>query len=216
MNKTYFLLVALTFTLAQRAEAFMWTGESAENVAPKAYRLGVYPQLKLSDGSGFNFAGGVSTGWSDSVSIGGHLGLGDTDFYGGAHVKWTPFPDFEKQPAIGFKFEGLVGREGSENIFGGKVHPIVSKKFDLSAGRFVPYGALPVGVTMFAGNTNFTAQLTGGTEFYTERMKNWGFGAELGVSLSKAFTYIMAFATYDLDSSSSNSSSPRLQRRTRR
>ena len=195
-------LAALFFFTPQPSFAFLFTGESAEIVGPENFELSVLPQLKLSDGSGFNFAAALRTQFNESSSMGAHIGFGDTDFFGGAHFKWTPFPDFERQPAVGFKFEGLVGREEQETLFGGRVHTIVSKKFDTNAGQFIPYASLPLGMVSFRNNYDFQMQLVAGTEFIREPQSKWKFGAELGVNLQKTFTYVLGMVTYSLDSSS--------------
>lgn len=200
-----FLSMGLGFFLALmplKSFAYLFTGESAEIIAPENFELSVLPQLKLSDGTAFNFAAGVKTQFNESTSMGAHIGFGDTDFFGSAHFKWTPFPDFDRQPAVGFKFEGLVGREGQETLFGGRVHTIVSKKFETNMGLFVPYASLPLGMVSFRNNYDFQMQLVAGTEFLREAQSKWKFGAELGVNLQKTFTYVLGVVTYTLDSGS--------------
>lgn len=197
------LLVILFYLPSQ---AFLWTGESAEILPQSGYRLSAIPQLKLSNGTGLNLAAGLRTGWTDSTTYGAFLGLGDTDFFGSAHLKWTPIPDFESQPAVGFKFEGLLARESSDTQFGLRVHTIVSKKFEGSSGLWIPFASLPLGILSGGGRNDFASNLALGSEYFPKKMSNWSFTAEIGLNLSQSFSYAMALVSYDLDGENSANS----------
>ncbi|MEI7973248.1 MAG: hypothetical protein WCH11_02650 [Bdellovibrio sp.] len=187
-------------------QAFLWTGESAEIIPQSGYRLSALTQLKLSNGTGLNLAAGLRTGWTESTTYGAFIGLGDTDFFGNAHLKWTPIPDFESQPAVGFKFEGLLARKSSDTQFGARVHGIVSKKFERSSGLWIPFASLPLGILTGAGRNDFISNLALGSEYFPKKMSHWSFTAEVGLNLSQSFSYAMAIVSYDLDGQNSPNS----------
>lgn len=179
--------------------AFYTTGESAELIAPGKYHLGIEPQLRISDGSGFNVNGLIDTAFGKNGSIRGTLGFGNTDFFTSLAYKWVPIPDYDKQPALGGKLEVLYSRVGQTSLTGLKVHPLISKKFDTEYGLVVPYGSIPFTIFTTSAGSDTSLQLVGGAELSPEQTKKWKFSAELGVNMNKAFSYIAGTAIYLLD-----------------
>lgn len=102
-KKLTVLISALLFFSSQNSHAFYETGESGEIAKEGTYKIGLMPQLRLSDGSGMNFTGFFDRALNDESSLRIHAGLGETDFYMGGSYKWIPIPDYKNQPAIGGK-----------------------------------------------------------------------------------------------------------------
>jgi len=181
------------------AQAFFETGESAEITPAGFYKVGVMPQIRLSDGSGMNFTGFLDSALSEDKSIRVSLGAGETDFYTGGSFKWVPVPDYQNQPAIGAKLEAIYARKSSDSLVSFRVQPLLSKKFDTEDGLFTPYAGLPISITTWRSNTDTQLNVVAGTEYSTDRYKNMEFGAELGLNGNKSFSYISAYMTLLLD-----------------
>jgi hypothetical protein len=188
----------LTLTGAS-AQAFYETGESAEITRPGVYKIGVMPQIRLSDGSGMNVSGFFDSGIDEDKSVRVHLGAGETDFYTGGSFKWVPIPDYQNQPAIGGKAEVIYGRKSSDSVMSLRAQPIISKKFETDHGLLTPYGAIPLSVTTWRSNTDTQVNLVAGSEWSSPSLKNMEFGGELGINISKSFSYIAGYVTFLLD-----------------
>lgn len=195
------LAVLIVCGLSLPTKAYFTTGESGEIQSKGIHKVGFLPQLRISNGSGMNLTGFFDSALNESSSVRVHLGTGETDFYTGISYKWIPIPDYEKQPALGFKFEGIYGREASENITALRVHPLISKVMATDVGTFVPYGSLPVSLVNTKSSSDTAVQIVVGTEYSTSDYPNLGFGGEFGLNGSKAFSYIAGFITYQFEDS---------------
>jgi hypothetical protein len=184
---------------AQHTWAYFETGESAEIQKKGIFRVGLMPQLRLSDGSGLNFTGFCDTALSESSSLRVLAGGGETDFYTGGSYKWIPIPDYDRQPAIGAKFEVIYARIKSDSAVALRVHPLISKKFDTDHGVLIPYVSLPFGTHTYQSTTQTPVNFVTGTEFISPNVDNMQFGAELGLNANKSFSYISAFAVIFID-----------------
>lgn len=197
--KNYILISIISLFLSSSALGFMTVQETAEISPMGKYKLGLEPQLRLSDGSGFNFSGFFDAALSEETSARVAAGFGDTDFFGSGSFKWVPVPDYEKQPAVGGKASIITWRETSVNFVTFRIEPIVSKKFETEHGLFTPFAALPVGFT--SGNSKNTTgiQLAGGTEYHHPDWGNTVVAGELGINAKDSFSYISAYVTFYLD-----------------
>lgn len=195
-------LVSVLFLFcASNSMAFMTVQESNEITPAGKFKVGAEPQLRTSDGSGFNFSGFFDKSLSDSVSLRGQIGTGETDFSTGGSVKWVPYPDFDKQPAIGGKLGATFWREGSDSYTTFRIEPLVSKKFDTDIGLVIPYAAFPI---MFNNGNNYnktSLQIAAGAEFHHPETDNMTFGAEFALNARDSFSYISVFATIYVDES---------------
>ncbi len=163
---------------------------------PNSYRIGVEPQLRLSDGSGGNLGVFVDSALSEGWSWRGQLGTGDTDFWAGASAKWIPIPDFEQQPAIGVRLEVDLGREGTESFTVFRAIPMLSKGFDSEVGKLTPYVAIPFGIMATKGNSETISQLVFGSEATFEQSQGFVYTAEVGFKMSKSFSYLSGTVSY--------------------
>ncbi len=201
--RTRLLVAALLFSAlnfgAKTSSAFMTVQESNELTPEGKYKIGAEPQFRTSDGSGFNFSGFFDRSLGEALSVRGTLGTGDTDFSAGASLKWVPYPDFDKQPAIGGKIGAYIWREGSENYTTFRIEPLVSKKFDTDIGTLIPYAAFPI---MFNSGSNYnktSLQIAAGAELQHPEADNMTFGAEAALNAKDAFAYVSVFATIYID-----------------
>ena len=193
------LAIAALITFAQPAHAYFSTLDTGDVIEPGKYRAIVSPQTIFNEFSGLNVLGMFDTGLSEDQSVRALVGFGEVDFQVGGMYKWIPFPDVGDQPAIGVSGGLVWAKVEDHNALSLRIHPLVSKKFETEVGDFTPYGSMPIGVTDFEDETFVPIQLVGGTEWRTLHFENLTFMAELGLNLSKAFSYISAGAVWYFD-----------------
>lgn len=184
--------------------AFMTVQESNEITPAGKYKIGMEPQVRLSDGTGINFTGFFDRGINDEGSFRAWVGTGDTDLTAGGSLKWVPFPDYGSQPAVGLKVGGSYWREHDENFFTVRLDPIVSKKFESDIGLFIPYVAIPVMFHSGQDKDQTGIQVAAGTEFLHTEADNMTFGAEVGFDAKDSFSYISGYVTIYLDEARPN------------
>jgi hypothetical protein len=122
----------------------------------------------------------------------------------------VPFPDFDQQPAVGGKVEGIFGKKGANTLSVIRVSPIISKLFSTDRGDFVPYASLPIGISSYASNTDSTIAIVLGSEYHNAQLNLWSFGGEFGLNANKTFTYLAGFVSYAFDEV------PKFQRRNKK
>lgn len=187
------------------APAFLTIGESGELTPKGTYKIGFEPQIRMTNGSGLNFDSFIDSSINDAWSWRVQVGAGETDFWTTASTKWIPIPDYDKQPALGLRLDATFGRESSETFHVFRFAPMISKKFDTEVGKLTPFASLPMGVFSIKGDSANISQLVLGSEGQFEEIPQWGFSAELGVNMSKAFTYISGTATFYFEDRSRSS-----------
>lgn len=185
--------------LSRYSHAFLTINETAEILPENYYRLGVAPQLIVSEGGGFN-AGFFAEMHIDSdmdarITAGG----GETDFWTQLSLKWVPFPDVEKQPAMGGRAGIIYVRDEDQNYVGLQITPIFSKKADTRYGDMIPYAGLPI--TFFSGKDhNYTAtQFTVGAEWFPREDKH--IGAEFNLNLDNSLSSFSVYFSFPFEGS---------------
>jgi hypothetical protein len=201
MKLQFLLGTLLTTFMSAQALAFLAISESGEITPPGTFRIGVEPQLRISDGSGGNVGFFVDSAVNDEWSWRGQLGTGDTDFWGSASAKWIPIPDLDSQPAIGLRPEVAFGRDESESFTVFRLAPMISKKLDTEIGVITPYIAVPIGIFAWQGKSDTISQFVVGSEGKFEEMPTLLFTAELGMNMSKTFSYIAGSISFFFDGS---------------
>lgn len=187
------------FVLSRYSHAFLTINETAEILPENYYRLGVAPQLVVSDGGGFNLAvfadAHISEGLDGRITAGG----GETDFWTQASVKWVPFPDVDRQPAMGGRAAIIYVRDEDQDITGFQITPLFSKKADTRYGNMIPYAGLPI--TWFSGDKNsYTAtQFTVGAEWFPETDKH--IGAEFNLNLNNSLSSFSVYFSFPFEGS---------------
>lgn len=163
------------------------------------YEMNVETQFITDDDSGVNLVGRFDSWLSEDSNLRAVLGFGTTDFQVGGFYKWVPYPDVEGQPAIGL-MAGLLyaSTEGLDDI-SVRVHPFVSKKFEIELGEITPYGALPFGIRSMDGETDVPVQAVIGAELKTVNLEKIRFMGEIGFDINEAFTYVSLAASLQWD-----------------
>lgn len=195
--KLQVLSLGFALLLATTARAgYLAIGESGEMLPENEYQFGVAPQILLNEGGGGNVDVFMDAPYSDSTSFRIQAGAGKIDFHAGAGVKFVPFPDVDRQPALGGKASVWFGRVGDNNALTLQLAPMVSKKFVDADNTYAPYAAIAANITS-AKDRNFT-----GTQFVfgsDARLASWRealLTAEIALNLKdsySAFTFCMAF-----------------------
>lgn len=207
MNSTKIFKIGLIFAtallLSRSSFAFQTIGETAELLPEGFYKLGVQPQLVVSDGGGFNVGAFYDMYLVDSLNGRVELGGGKTDFWTTGSVKWVPIPDIDRQPAAGLRAAVTVARDEDANFFNIQIAPIVSKKADTRYGEMVPFVALPITFVSANkdlnnnGKTYTTTQFAIGAEWFQD--KDMNYGAEFDLNLSNSFSSVSGFISFPFD-----------------
>ncbi|HPI40836.1 MAG TPA: hypothetical protein PLJ21_08515 [Pseudobdellovibrionaceae bacterium] len=184
------------------AQAYLTVGESAEILPASEYRFGFEPQLFLNEGGGGNLGAFFESQVSDSSSTRVGLSTGKVDFSLFGSFKFVPFPDVDKQPAIGGRVGLGYSRLGADNLFQFQVAPLVSKKTQTveKLGEVVTYFALPFTMTTGKGEGYVASNMTFGLEVTppTESVFYWS--AEVSFNLNRSYSYISGNIIIPIDS----------------
>ena len=199
-------LFASTFLLSRPSQAsYLALNETAELLPDGLFKLGVAPQLKLSDGSGFNVGFYADANMTEDTNVRFTIGGGKIDFWTSASVKWVPFPDVGRQPAIGGRVGLIYARSESVNFYNVQISPIVSKLADTTYGKMIPYVGLPITFVsadkdLGTDGKNYVAtQFAVGAEWFSNQ--DMHVGAEIDLNLSKSFTSANVFISFPFDQS---------------
>lgn len=206
------LVIAATFLAIAPAQAYFSTIDTGELVAPKAYRVTLEPQFILNKIDGANAIGRFATGLNEESSAELVLGVGEVDFQAGGFYKLIPFPDTEGQPAIGGKVGFLLGEVANRTEYNLRFHPLVSKTLETEVGHIIPYASLPFGIRFNDDDTTLPLQAVGGLEYKVQGHENLRLMSEVGINVSKAFSYISFAVAYNFDEENVNE----LRERTRK
>jgi hypothetical protein len=169
---------------------------TGDMLSPGQYGASLETQFVTQNNSGANLVGRFDGAYSRDLNYRAELGFGSTDFHASGMVKWIPFPDVDKQPAIGL-MGGLGYAQYDDNSeVSLKAYPLISKRFIVDIGEIVPYASLPIGIRSYGGETLVPVQFTAGSELKTLYFKDLTFFAEIGFNLSNSFSYISFAALY--------------------
>ncbi len=206
------LLFSSTFLLSRTSNAYLALNETAEILPEGVFKLGVAPQLKLSDGSGFNLGVYADANLTEDTNARFTIGGGEVDFWTSASLKWVPFPDVDRQPAIGGRI-GIIyardqvsvnGRDEAANYYNIQISPIVSKLADTTYGKMIPYVGLPITFVSrdkdgSDGKSFVATQFAVGAEWFSNA--DMHVGAEVDLNLNKSFTSANVFVSFPFDQS---------------
>jgi len=195
-----FLILSSLFTSFAAQASFLSIGESGEILSGKDYQIGFSPQIATSGYSGVNAGAFLDAVWTEDMSSRFMLGVGEVDFYSSGSLKYIPFPDYERQPAMGLRGSFWYGREGSENITVFQIAPMVSKKYkSADYGTLVPYAAWGLNIGSEDGDSENGHQFFIGTEWKSPQVENVNFSAELALNLQNSVSGINFFVSIPFD-----------------
>lgn len=186
------------FAISQASQAYLSVNETAE-LLPEGYsKFGFAPQLRVSDGGGLNVSAHFDTYVTDNFNGRFEIGGGKTDFWTQASLKWVPFPDIERQPAMGVRTAVIYSRDENIDFYNVQVAPMLSKVADTRYGKMIPFIALPITFINTRDFSETASQFTVGAEWFSNR--DMHIGAEIDLNLSKTFTSISTFISFPFDS----------------
>ncbi len=180
--------------------AYLGIHGSAEIPKLGSYVMGGYGQLMLNEGGGAQFGANLEMPFTEDLSTQFSLGIGKIDFNLGAGFKWVPIPDFNNQPAMGFKVSTWYARTEETNVWTIQIAPMFSKKINTEAGLLIPYAAIPINVVMQKDNNHTGTQFTIGSELHTKKVEGMYFSAEATVNLKDSASYVSGSVSFPFDS----------------
>lgn len=199
LKQMLFVLLLLPAVMSSTAHAYFSTLDTGDVTGVGRYRTILEPQFIVNKYDGVNLVGRFDTGITADQAVRAIVGFGEVDFQLGAMYKWIPFPDAAGQPAIGGSAGAMYARVAGETEFSLRFHPLVSKRFETEVGDLTPFVSLPLGLTSRDGDTFVPVQLAVGTEWKTLNWENLRFMTELGLNVSKAFSYLSFGLVYEFD-----------------
>lgn len=195
---TPLLALSFTFLLSLNTFAFLGLHETAELIPAGQNRVGIIPQLYVANGGGLDAAFFLDMQTGVDLNSRFEVGSGVNDFWAAGSLKWVPYPDHEKQPAIGIRGKFIFAREQSRNFYNTQIAPMLSKKVQTANGLFVAYAGLPVTFIYEKSTNNFMAsQFCFGTEWVIN--KDFQVGAEFEMSLNNATNTLSAYLNFQFD-----------------
>jgi hypothetical protein len=174
--------------------------QTGDLVEPGAFQAALAPQFVLTRYDGVNVDALLDVGLDQASSARGLIGVGDgVDFEVGGLYKYIPFPDTERQPAVGGEVGVVFARTDGKSEVDLRFHPLVSKRLETEIGDVSPYASLPIGVNFRDGGTLVPIQLAVGSELRLLSTPNLSFFAEGGLNLHDAFGYISVALAWRFD-----------------
>lgn len=173
--------------------------ESGEVLPASEYQFGVGPQILLNEGGGATVDAFVDAPINDASSFRVVAGGGKVDFYMGGLVKYIPYPDIDRQPAIGVRGGAWYARTDSQNVLTIQIAPLFSRKVDTEIGVLVPYVAIPLNFVNQKDNNHTGLQVVGGTEWRSPNLPNILFAGELALNLNQSYSALNFSAAFPFD-----------------
>lgn len=171
---------------------FMGTIDSGELVPINQYRIILEPQL-----SPFNLDAHFDAGVTDSSQLRLSLGAGESGTHFDFFYKTIPYPNFDNQPAMGYKIGTIFASEkGGINSLTIRFTPLLSKTYKVQGNLWTPYLALPLGVSVRKSTSTTPTHFAVGTEFTPTSSPDMQFGLEAAANLRDSFSYISAFISF--------------------
>ncbi len=193
------ILAAILGLWTAPVQAYYTSLDSGQILAPGNYKLGAEVQFITEGDDGVNVAARADGPLTDELNWKTQIGVGTTDVFLAGFVKWVPFPDTDSQPAIGVTGGVLYANYEDFSELSIRLHPFVSKRFELEFGDISPYLALPIGLRTLEDETDVPFQATLGTEFRPDGLEKINFVAEIGFDVNDAFPYFAFGANLQFD-----------------
>ena len=186
--------------LASPAHAYNSVLQTGDLVEPGSLQVALAPQITLTRYDGLSADALLDVGIDNASSARGLIGVGNgIDFEVGGLYKYIPFPDTERQPAIGGELGVVFARTRGKSELDFRFNPLVSKKLETEVGDFTPYASIPFTISFRDGETLVPIQLALGTELRLLSTPRLSFLAETGLNLHDAFGYISGAVAWRFD-----------------
>jgi hypothetical protein len=204
MNGLVFLdrggpMLLLLLASLQFSHAYLGFLTDGDILAEDKFRTGAEFQGVLSENEGINVAGHFDLGLNESTELLLEAGIGEIDVFGSLQFKYVPFPDYEKQPAIGFIFGTTFASEESDTETMMNIKAFLSKQFATDIGEMTPYSALALNLALSDNNNMDPIHFIIGSKYKHPNWENNYLFAELGIDISDAFNYVAVYWTYEFD-----------------
>jgi hypothetical protein len=199
MKRTVYTLMLLLL-LTSKSYAYLSLAESAELPPPNKYQVGGETQFLTNRGGGANLNVFFDSRINESSSFRAAIGGGTVDFNAFGSFKWIPIPDFDNQPAMGFRFGAGIARDEDQNLLQLQVAPLASKRYRTDWGMTTPYISVPFTFINSKQENYVASNFVIGSEYGHPDFEYGSFGVELGFELNKSYSYISLYATFPFDS----------------
>jgi hypothetical protein len=197
-----FILGLTLASFCSPAYGFMSVMDTGDLKREGEYRILGEGQVLFDSPEGFNLNARFATGIDEESAVQFEAGVGSVDYYLGAFYKWIPIPDTIDQPAVGGRAGFVFADFNGFSTYGINVSPLISKRFETSAGDFSPYGAFQLGLLDNVNDTVFSMHAVVGLQWKPNRwdfpqLKDFQFLLEYGIEIDDAFNYLSLGASYD-------------------
>ncbi|MCC7442551.1 MAG: hypothetical protein IT285_13015 [Bdellovibrionales bacterium] len=157
-------------------------------VMPGAVRVGLEPELTLTEGSGLAVNLKGTYGLDDLINLQFTIGTGGGPqrFRIGAAGVFDFFPDVEGQPGIGIAAQMIRYDTPAGGLLDLRAIPYIHKSFKTTSSSFEPYLAFPMGFGLGGGDSVGLVSFVLGSIFHSSESMHWTI--ELGVPISNTET----------------------------
>ncbi len=193
----FFVYISLSVT-PNLGLAYFGNIDSGELVPMDQYRLILEPQV-----GHFNLTAHFDAGITDSSQLRISIGAGENGTHFDFYYKTIPYPDFENQPAIGYKVGTIFASDKGSNVLSIRFMPLISKTYVVNQNRWTPYFSLPLTVSMQRSTSTTPIHAVLGTELNLPSAPDMQLGFEVGSSLKDSFSYASAFISFYFEPSES-------------
>lgn len=193
------ILLPLLLIFASKSWAYLSISGSGEMPTAGSYILGFEPQILMNEGGGINVGGFLDQPLAESLSARYSLGVGKIDFHLGTGIKWIPFPDVDRQPAMGLKATAWYARQKDMNVWTMQVAPMASKKYDMDFGVLIPYAAVPINFVSSSEKNVTGTQFVIGSDLRYNNMEHMFFSAEVAINLKDSYSFISGTVSFPFD-----------------
>jgi hypothetical protein len=186
----FFVYVGLSVT-PNLAQAYFTNADSGELVPKDQYRLILEPQM-----GHFNITAHFDAGVTDSSQLRVSLGAGEDGTHFDFFYKSIPYPDFENQPAIGYKVGTIFASDKGSNVLSIRFMPLISKTYVINQNRWTPYLSIPLSVSMYKSTSTTPLHAVFGTELTLANSPDMQIGFEGGSTIKDGFSYASVFISF--------------------
>jgi hypothetical protein len=193
----FFCLLSFIFLTQIKAHAIISLSETGEFVPKNQFKVGARTQF-ISGGT-MNLVAHIDGTINESSNFRFEMGTGDNSFTTGFSYKLIPFPDYDQQPALGFKFGFQYARFSDTAMTTLFFTPLFSKKFKNEYGLFIPYAGAPIGISASNGDFTTPINLSAGLEHSHSDYPGMSWGGEWSMGMNQSDSYLGLYFNFLLD-----------------